>query len=329
MTHDHSDHDRSDHDHRHDAPHGHSHAHGHDHAHAHAHATTHFGLTFGLATAINFALVAAQVIYGLTAHSVALLADAAHNAGDGLGLLLAWGAAVLGRALPTERFTYGYRSASIHAALINAVVLLVATGAIALEAVRRFGEPHEVASTTVIVVAAAAIVANGVAAWLLTRGHSDDLNVRAAFAHMAADAAVSAGVVIAGIAIFLTGQSWIDPAVSLAISVVIVWGTWGLLKESVRLTMDAVPAEIEPAEVRRFLETLPGVSGVHDLHVWAMSTTENALTVHLIIPAGHPCDQFLAGVCDSLVQRFRISHSTLQIEMGDAHPCVLAPESKV
>jgi cobalt-zinc-cadmium efflux system protein len=312
--------DHSGHNHRHDEPH--SHAHGHDHAHAHA--PTHFGLTFGLATAINFALVAAQIIYGLTAHSVALLADAAHNAGDGLGLLLAWGAAVLGRALPTERFTYGYRSASIHAALINAVLLLVATGAIALEAVRRFSEPHDVASTTVIVVAVAAIVANGIAAWLLARGHSDDLNVRAAFAHMAADAAVSAGVVIAGIAILLTGQSWIDPAVSLAISVVIVWGTWGLLKESVRLTMDAVPAE-----VRRFLETLPGVSGVHDLHVWAMSTTENALTVHLIIPAGHPGDQFLAGVCDNLVQRFRISHSTLQIEMGDAHPCVLAPESKV
>jgi cobalt-zinc-cadmium efflux system protein len=322
MTHEHSGDD-----HRHDESHGHSHARGHDHAHAHA--PTHFGLTFGLATAINFALVAAQVIYGLTAHSVALLADAAHNAGDGLGLLLAWGAAVLGGALPTERFTYGYRSASIHAALINAVVLLVATGAIALEAVRRFGEPHNVASTTVIIVAAAAIVANGIAAWLLMRGQSDDLNVRAAFAHMAADAAVSAGVVIAGVAILLTGQSWIDPAVSLAISAVIVWGTWGLLKESVRLSMDAVPAEIEPAEVRQFLETLPGVSGVHDLHVWAMSTTENALTAHLIIPDGHPGDQFLAGVCDSLVHRFRINHSTLQIEVGDAHPCVLEPESRV
>jgi cobalt-zinc-cadmium efflux system protein len=320
MTHDHSGHD-----HRHDAPHGPSH--GRDHAHAHA--PTHFGLTFGLATAINFALVAAQVIYGLTAHSVALLADAAHNAGDGLGLLLAWGAAILGRALPTERFTYGYRSASIHAALINAVVLLVATGAIALEAVRRFGQPQNVASTTVMIVAAAAIVANGLAAWLLARGRSDDLNVRAAFAHMAADAAVSAGVVIAGAAILLTGQSWIDPAVSLAISAVIVWGTWGLLKESLRLSMDAVPAEIEPAEVRRFLEALPGVCGVHDLHVWAMSTTENALTVHLIIPSGHPGDQFLAGVCDSLVHRFRISHSTLQIDIGDARPCVLEPESRV
>jgi len=320
MTHDHSGHD-----HRHDEPRGHSHGHG----HAHAHAPTHFGVTFGLATAINFALVAAQVIYGLAAHSVALLADAAHNAGDGLGLLLAWGAAVLGRALPTERFTYGYRSASIHAALINAVVLLVATGAIALEAVRRFGEPHDVAGSTMIAVAAAAVAANGVAAWLLSRGQSDDLNVRAAFAHMAADAAVSAGVVVAGIAILLTGQSWIDPAVSLVISAMIVWGTWSLLKESVRLSMDAVPAEIEPAEVRRFLETLPGVSGVHDLHVWAMSTTENALTAHLIIPAGHPGDQFLAGVCDSLVHRFRINHTTIQIEMGDAKPCVLEPETRV
>jgi cobalt-zinc-cadmium efflux system protein len=318
-------HDRSSHDHRHDEPHGDSHVHGHSHTHAPAN----FGLTFGLATAINFALVASQVIYGLTAHSMALLADAAHNFGDGLGLLLAWGAAVLGRALPTERFTYGFRSASIHVALINAVVLLVATGAIALEAARRLGEPHNVASITMMIVAAAAVVGNGIAAWLLMRGQSDDLNVRAAFAHMAADAAVSAGVVIAGAAILLTGQSWIDPAVSLAISAVIVWGTWGLLKESLRLSMDAVPAGIEPTEVRRFLETLPGVSGVHDLHVWAMSTTENALTVHLIIPDGHPGDQFLAGVCDSLVHRFRINHSTLQIDIGDARPCVLEPGSRV
>src|SRR5580698_2108398 len=241
MTHDHSDHDRSDHDHRHDAPHGHSHAHGHDHAHAHAHAATHFGLTFGLATAINFALVAAQVIYGLTAHSVALLADAAHNAGDGLGLLLAWGAAVLGRALPTERFTYGYRSASIHAALINAVLLLVATGAIALEAVRRLGEPHPVGGATVMIVAAGAIVANALAAWLLMSGRKDDLNIRAAFAHLVADAAESAGVVVAGAAILFTGWAWIDPVASLAISAVIVWGTWSLLAESVRLAMDAVP----------------------------------------------------------------------------------------
>jgi cobalt-zinc-cadmium efflux system protein len=324
MAHDHS---GNDHSHGHEEHGAHPHSHG--HTHSHAHAPKSFGLTFGLATAINFALVAAQVIYGLTAHSVALLADAAHNFGDGLGLLLAWGAAILGRALPTDRYTYGFRSASIHVALINAILLLVATGAIALEAVRRLGTPHDVASTTMMIVAAVAVIANGFAAWLLMRGEKDDLNVRAAFAHMAADAAVSAGVVIAGAAILLTGMSWIDPAVSLVISAVIVWGTWGLLKESVRLAMDAVPNEIKPAEVRRFLEGLPGVVGVHDLHIWAMSTTENALTAHLIIPDRHPGDAFLAETCRTLHARFKIGHSTLQIEMGDAKPCVLEPTSRV
>ena len=328
MAHDHSGHDHSHtHDGRGGEAHNHSHSHGSGHSHAHAPAS--FGLTFGVATAINFALVAAQVIYGLAAHSVALLADAAHNFGDGLGLLLAWGAAILGRMLPTDRYTYGFRSASIHAALINAVLLLVATGAIALEAVRRFGEPNAVASKTMMIVAAIAVAANGFAAWLLMRGEKDDLNVRAAFAHMAADAAVSAGVVLAGAAILFTGKSWIDPAVSLVISAVVVWGTWGLLKESVRLAMDAVPNEIKPADVRRFLEGLPGVTNVHDLHIWAMSTTENALTAHLIMPERHPGDAFLADACRTLHDRFKIGHSTLQIEMGDATPCVLEPTSRV
>ena len=296
---------------------------------AHAHVSGNFGTAFGLATLINFALVAAEVIYGFSAHSVALLADAGHNFGDGLGLLMAWGAAVLGRALPTERFTYGFRSASIHAALINAVLLLVATGAIALEAARRLGEPHPVGGATVMIVAAAAIVANALAAWLLMPGRESDLNVRAAFAHLVADASVSAGVVVAGAAILFTGWTWIDPVVSLAISAVIVWGTWSLLAESVRLAMDAVPDEIKPAEVRQFLETLPGVSSVHDLHIWAMSTTENALTAHLVMPAGHPGDAFLVEICERLDLRFKINHPTVQIEMGDATPCMLEPASRV
>jgi cobalt-zinc-cadmium efflux system protein len=328
-------HDHAGHDHAHAANHSHGHDHGHTHGHAHGHAHNHgpvsgnFGIAFGLATLINFTLVAAEVIYGLSAHSVALLADAGHNFGDGLGLLMAWGAAMLGRALPTERFTYGFRSASIHAALINAVLLLVATGAIALEAVRRLGEPHPVGGATVMIVAAGAIVANGLAAWLLMSGRKDDLNIRAAFAHLVADACVSAGVVVAGAAILFTGGTWIDPVVSLVISAVIVWGTWSLLAESVRLAMDAVPNEIRPVEVRQFLETLPGVTGVHDLHIWAMSTTENALTAHLVMPAGHPGDAFLVEICERLDLRFKINHPTVQIEMGDATPCMLEPASRV
>ncbi len=334
MAHNHAGHDQAHaashshgQDHNHD--HGHAHTHGHAHGHSHGHVSGNFGTAFGLATLINFTLVAAEVIYGLSAHSVALLADAGHNFGDGLGLLMAWGAAVLGRALPTERFTYGFRSASIHAALINAVLLLVATGAIALEAVRRLGEPHPVGGATVMIVAAGAIVANALAAWLLMSGRKDDLNIRAAFAHLVADAGVSAGVVVAGAAILFTGWTWIDPVMSLAISAVIVWGTWSLLAESVRLAMDAVPNEIRPAEVRQFLETLPGVTGVHDLHIWAMSTTDNALTAHLVMPAGHPGDAFLVQICERLDLRFKINHPTVQIEMGDATPCMLEPASRV
>jgi cobalt-zinc-cadmium efflux system protein len=305
-----------------------SHGHG-AHTHSHWYLADHFGLAFGLATALNFALVSAEVIYGLAANSVALLADAGHNFGDGLGPLLAWGAHILGRAAPTERYTYGFRSASIYSALINAVLLLIATGGIALEAVQRFGRPQATDGATVMVVGAFAMAVNAIAAWLLMSGRKSDLNIRAAFAHMAADAAVSAGVVIAGAAILLTGLTWLDPVTSLAISAVIVWGTWGLLKESVRLAMDAVPAEIKPFEVRQFLETLPGVRSVHDLHIWAMSTTENALTAHLVMPGGHPGDAFIGATCHALDHRFKISHPTLQIEVGDADPCALEPTSEV
>src|SRR5690242_2314359 len=201
-------------------------AHDHDHAHPHSHAPQHFGGAFALATVLNLGLVAAQVVYGLSAHSVALLADAGHNFGDALGLVLAWGAHVLARARPTAHFTYGYRSASILSALVNAVLLLVATGAIAWEALRRFAEPGEVAGLTVMVVAAAGIAVNGFSAWLLMAGQKSDLNIRGAFAHMMADAAVSAAVVIAGGVILLTGWAWVDPAASLIVSAVIVWTTW-------------------------------------------------------------------------------------------------------
>ncbi len=314
MAHHHHDHD--DHD-----DHDHSHAHGLGHSHAPAD----FGSAFAIATALNFGLVVVQVIYGLSAHSIALLADAGHNFGDALALVLAWGAHVLARQQPTERFTYGLRSASILSALINAVMMLVTTGAIAWEAIRRFADPGEVAGLTVMVVAALGIAVNGVSAWFLMAGRKGDLNVRGAFLHLVADAAVSAGVVLAGAVILVFGWNWIDPLVSLLVSAVIVWSSWGLLRESLQLTMNAVPAAIEPSDVCGYLETLPGVVSIHDLHIWAMSTTENALTCHLVMPQGHPGDAFIARVSHDLEHRFKIRHPTFQIELADAGPCPLAP----
>jgi cobalt-zinc-cadmium efflux system protein len=298
---------------------------GHDHHDHLDHAPKDFGLAFAVATLLNFALVATQVIYGLSAHSIALLADAGHNFGDALGLLLAWGAHVLARRRPSERFTYGLRSASILSALINAVMLLVATGAIAWEAFRRFSDPGEVAGLTVMVVAGVAVIVNAVSAWFLMAGRERDLNVRSAFLHLVADAAVSVGVVLAGAIILWLGWVWIDPLVSLLIAGVIVWTTWGLLRESLQMSMNAVPAAIEPSDVCGYLETLPGVASIHDLHIWAMSTTEIALTCHLVMPQGHPGDGFIARVSHDLAHRFRIAHPTFQIELGDGEPCPLAP----
>jgi cobalt-zinc-cadmium efflux system protein len=301
------------------------HNHAHDHSHAHSHVPADFGKAFAIATLLNFALVIAQVIYGLSANSIALLADAAHNFGDALSLLLAWGAHVLARRVPTERFTYGYRSASILSALINAVMMLVTTGAIAWEAIQRFSDPGQVGGLTVMVVATIGIVVNGVSAWLLMAGRKDDLNVRGAYLHLVADAAVSAAVVVAGAIILLSGWNWVDPLTSLLVSGVIVWGSWALLRESLQLTMNAVPAAIQPADVCAYLETLPGVDSIHDLHIWAMSTTENALTCHLVMPQGHPGDAFIARASHDLAHRFKINHPTFQIELSDAGPCPLAP----
>jgi cobalt-zinc-cadmium efflux system protein len=301
----------------------------HSHDHGHSHAPKHFSATFAIATALNVGLVVIQVFYGIVADSVALLADAGHNFSDALSLLVAWGAHLLARVSPTARYTYGFRSASILAALLNSVILLVATGAIALEAIGRLFRPSDVAGMTVMVVAAIGIVINGVSAWLLMTGEKRDLNIRGAFMHMVADAAISFGVVVAGGLILLTGWNWLDPAVSLLISAVIVWGTWGLLRQAIDHSLDAVPAEIDPNEVAKFLGGLPGVEGVHDLHVWAMSTTETALTCHLVMPSGHPGDEFLQQVCEQLHHQFKIVHPTLQIELSNAGACKLAPEHVV
>jgi cobalt-zinc-cadmium efflux system protein len=294
-------------------------------AHSHVHSRNDFGRAFAIATMLNLVLVLVQVIYGVLANSVALLADAGHNFGDVVGLMLAWGAHRLARRSPTEHFTYGFRSASILAALLNAVILLVATGAIAWEAIQRLVEPAEVAGLTVMVVAAIGIVINGVSAWLLMSGNKD-LNIQGAFMHMVADAGVSLGVVLAGGAILLTGLLWLDPLASLIISAVIVWGTWSLLRDATKMSLAAVPRGIDPSQVRAYLEALPGVTAVHDLHIWAMSTSETALTCHLVMPEGHPGDTFLAETSHVLHHRFEIGHSTVQIELADAGTCALAPE---
>jgi len=292
-------------------PHDHSHAH-----HHHDHTPDHFGGAFAIATALNLALVIGQVWYGLAANSLALLADAGHNFGDVMGLVMAWGAVVIAAWRPSNRYTFRLHAASILAAFANGVILLVATGAIAWEAVRRFSEPQPVASLTVIVVATLAVVVNGISAWLLSRGGHSDLDVRGAFLHMLADAGVSFAVIIAALGIMLTGWHWLDPAASLLISAVILWGTWGLLRESLRLSLNAAPREVDPHDVRQYLAGLPQVAGVHDLHIWAMSTKETALSCHLVTPQGHPGDAFLQDVAHELEHRFKICHCTVQIELA-------------
>jgi cobalt-zinc-cadmium efflux system protein len=302
------------HDHTHSNGHSHNHAHGH---HGHSHAPASFGHAFAIGIVLNLGFVFAEAGFGFLSGSLALVADAGHNLSDVVGLVLAWGASILVRRRPTLRRTYGLRRTSILAALANAVLLLIAIGAIAWEAVRRFAEPGPVAGGTVIGVALAGIAVNGITALLFLRGQSD-LNIRGAFLHMAADAGVSFGVVLSGIAIVLTGWSWLDPVVSLAIVVIIFVGTWGLLRDSANLALDAVPENIDTMEVQGFLETLPEVIDVHDLHIWAMSTTETALTAHLVMPRGHGGDALLSRACRELHDQFGIEHATLQIEHGDA-----------
>jgi len=308
--------------------HRHDHDDGHRHGPGHVHVPADFGRAFAVAAALNLGLVAVQVVYGVIANSMALLADAGHNFGDVLGLLLAWGAYGLAQRRPTRRYTYGLRSASILAALINSLILLVATGAIAWEAVRRLFEPGPVAGATVMIVAALGIAVNGFSAALLLAGRKGDLNIRAAFLHLLGDAAVSAGVVVAGAVIYFTRWFWVDPAASLVVAGLIVWGTWGLLRQSFRMSLGGVPEAIDHAKVEHYLRTLPGVAEVHDLHIWAMSTTETALTAHLVRPDAGLDDDFLANAEDTLARRFGIRHVTLQIEAGD-RACALAPDHVV
>ena len=295
----------------------------------HSHVPQDFGRAFAIGIALNVVFVVAEAAFGYFSNSMALIADAGHNLSDVAGLVVAWIAAGLSKRPPSARYTYGLRGSSILAALFNAVFLLLAVGAIGWEAVVRLFAPEPVAGTTVMVVAGIGIAINAATAWLFASGRHGDLNIRGAYLHMAADAAVSAAVVVAGVIILFTGWYWIDPVVSLIVAVVIVWGTWGLLRDSTALSLAAVPRGIDPAAVRAFLSQLPGVRQVHDLHIWGMSTTEVALTCHLVMPDGSPGDPFLVDLAHELQHDFGIAHTTVQIETDPKTVCALAPEHVV
>lgn len=308
--------------------HHHDH-HGHHHGHGHSHAPASFGRAFAVGITLNLGFVVVEAVYGVIAGSMALVADAGHNLSDVLGLVIAWTASVLAARPPSARFTYGFKSSSILAALGNAAFLLLALGAILVETIRRLIEPEPVAGGPVMAVAAVGIVINTVTALMFMRGRKHDINIRGAYLHMAADAAVSAGVVVAGLLITLTGAQWIDPVTSLVIVGIIAAGTWGLLKDSLRMGLHAVPPGIDEQKVRHFLNSLSGVEAVHDLHIWPMSTTETALTAHLVMPGGHPGDSFLHQLAQELDHAFGIGHATVQVETIDGHECALLHDNVV
>ncbi len=314
--------------HDHHGHHHHDHG-GHAHDHGHVHAPASFGKAFAIGITLNTALVVAEAVYGYLGNSTALLADAGHNLSDVLGLIVAWGASIAARRAPSGRFTYGLRASTILAALANAVFLLVATGAIGWEAILRLREPEPIAGVTVMVVAGIGILVNGFTAMLFARGRKDDINIEGAYLHMAADAAVSLGVVVSAALIIWTGWLWLDPVTSLVICAAILWSTISLLRGSIDMSMAAAPKGTDLAAINAFLLERPGVSAIHDLHVWPISTTETALTCHLVMPAGTTGDAFLMETAQLLKTSFRIGHTTLQVETRADNGCALAPDDVV
>lgn len=314
--------------HHHDHGHSHDHGHAHSHAHGHVHAPANFGKAFAIGISLNIALVVAEATYGYIGNSTALLADAGHNLSDVLGLVVAWGASIAAKRAPSGRFTYGLRASTILAALANAVFLLVATGAIGWEAILRLQQPEPVAGITVMVVAGIGILINGFTAMLFASGRKDDINIEGAYLHMAADAAVSLGVVVSAALIIWTGWLWLDPLTSLVICATILWSTTSLLRGSIDMSLAAAPKGTDLAAIRAFLLERPGVSAIHDLHVWPISTTETALTCHLVMPAGTG-DAFLMETAQLLKTSFRIGHTTLQVETHPDNGCALAPDDVV
>lgn len=309
------------HSHGHQHPHGHVHGHGHSHDHVQPPAS--FNRAFALGIVLNTGFVAVEAVYGILSGSMALVADAGHNLSDVLGLIIAWGAMALSARPASARYTYGFKSSSILAALGNAALLLAAVGAIFVETIRRLIHPAPVDGGPVMAVAAIGIVINVATALLFLRGRKHDINIRGAYLHMMADAAVSAGVVVAGLLIALTGQTWIDPVTSLIIVAIITHGTWGLLKSALRMSLLGVPESVDESKVRAYLLALPGVASVHDLHIWPMSTTETALTAHLVMPAGHASDTFLHELAHELDHEFGIQHATVQVETASGAECML------
>lgn len=315
------------HDHHGDHHHDHG-GNGHDHRHAHVHAPASFGRAFAIGISLNTALVVAEAVYGYIGNSTALLADAGHNLSDVLGLVVAWGASIAARRAPSGRFTYGLRASTILAALANAVFLLVATGAIGWEAILRLRAPEPIAGVTVMAVAGIGILINGFTAMLFARGRKDDINIEGAYLHMAADAAVSLGVVVSAALIIWTGWLWLDPLTSLVICATILWSTTSLLRGSIDMSMAAAPKGTDLAAIKAFLLARPGVCAIHDLHVWPISTTETALTCHLVMPAGSG-DAFLIETAQLLKATYRIGHTTLQVETHPGNGCALAPDDVV
>ncbi|MGR8935484.1 MAG: cation diffusion facilitator family transporter [Gammaproteobacteria bacterium] len=298
------------------------HAHEHDHRHGHVHAPASYGFAFAVGITLNTVFVAVEGVYGWLAESLALIADAGHNLSDVLGLFVAWVATALGRRAATERHSYGLQRSSVLAALANAVLLLVAVGAIALEAIQRIESPAFIAAPTVIWVALVGIAVNSVTALMFMSGRKGDLNIRGAFLHMTADAAISAGVVVGGVVILYTGWLWVDSALSLLLVTIIVYGAWGLLRDALNLALDAVPKGIDVKAVRAYLVGLPAVIDAHHLHIWGLSTTEAALTVHLVLADSRWSSELLHDINHELRDRFHIGHATIQFETVGAHECI-------
>ena len=291
--------------------------------HHHHHAAPDYSRAFAVGVALNIIFVVIEVVYGVIADSLALITDAGHNLSDVLGLLLAWGATYLAKKKPSRRRTYGYSRATILASMFSGLLLLAAIAVISWEAINRFFTPSEPVGQTIMIVAGIGVVINSVTAWFFVSGKDHDLNIRGAYLHMAADALVSLGVVISGFVIWKFGLKWFDPLSSLLIAAVIFWSTWGLLRDSLNLAIDAVPRDIDPEAIRKWLSDQPGVEGLHDLHIWPISTTQTALTAHLLMPEPPADDEFLHDLAMQLQEMFKISHATFQIERGDGdHPCM-------
>ncbi len=301
--------------------------HQHSDSEAHNHTVTSYGRVFAIGVTLNMLIVIAEWTFGMYANSLSLVADAAHNLGDVLGLVLAWGAWRLAQGIPTPQFTYGLRGSTILASLINAVTLLLVTGGLGWEGIQRLAQPEIINEPVVIMVALAGMVVNGFTAWLFVAGSKSDLNMRGAYLHLAADASISASVAVGGTLIMFTGWAWVDPLLTLAVAIAIIASTWTLLKQSLYLALQAVPDDIDFTAVKKYLSSLDGVTQVHDLHIWAVSTSENSLTAHLVRPSGHPGDAALQEVAQALNQQFGIHHTTLQIELSDIGvACEQAPD---